>query len=223
MGQSLFKATGASPRSHTILPLMNLISWSWYGPSNLPVVRVVVEKKGRLYLVPVSITAMDSVQTVMEKVRATRDEVFRQGHAFELLSKTFWSQRVTVATLVTFRHIGFLGHRVPLEVNVRDREACIDLDRPDLTDNTEPFIALYPELLEGNTAHKCVLIERKLKEHNVLMCAVVGIIIAIVAGMLVGVFSSNIGYGIGTSAGIIGAIGFLVTLATWVIERTETE
>lgn len=92
-----------------------------------------------------------------------------------------------------------------------------------MTDNTESFVALYPELLEGNAARKCVLVERKLKEQNILICAFVGMVLAIVAGMLVGIFTCNIGFGIATSAGIIGAIGFLVSLSTWAIERTEPE
>ncbi|KAI4860048.1 hypothetical protein F4820DRAFT_127915 [Hypoxylon rubiginosum] len=223
MGQNLSGAVGVSPRNHSILPFVNFVSRTRYVLTSPPVVQVVVEKEGRLYLVHVSITDVDSVQAVMEKVRATREKVLHQIFVLKLLHDTFWGQRITIATLCTFRHIEFSGYQAPLEVNVRDREPCVDLERPDLTDNTEPFIALYPELLKGNDAHKCVLVERELKKHNILICAFVGIVVAIAAGMLVGFFSRNIGFGLGTSAGIIGAIAFLVPLSTWVTERTEIE
>ncbi|XXG96143.1 hypothetical protein Hte_002422 [Hypoxylon texense] len=223
MGQNLSGAAIASPRNHSILPFVNFVSRARYVPTSPPVVQVVVEKEGRLYLVHVNITNVDSVEAVMVKVRATREKVLHQTYVLKLLHDAFWGQRITMATLCTFRNIDFSSYQAPLEVNVRDREPCIDLERPDLTDDSEPFIALYPELLKGSDAHKCVLVERELKKHNILACAFVGIVVAIAAGMLVGFFSHNIGFGLGTSAGIIGTIAFLVPLSTWVTERTETE
>ncbi|KAI0169088.1 hypothetical protein GGR52DRAFT_507151 [Hypoxylon sp. FL1284] len=223
MGQNLTSAAGHPSRNHIILPLVHLTSWALYGPESPPVVQVVVEKKGRLYLVPVNITNVDSVQTVMEKVRDARETMLRHVCGLKLLHDAFWGQRVTIATLRTPRHVEFSGHRPPLEVSVRDREPCVDLDRPELTDDTESFVALFPELLEGSEARKCVLVERRLRKHNILLCAVVGIVVAVAAGVLVGIFSRNVGFGITTSAGIVGAIAFLIPLSTWVIEYAEAE
>lgn len=101
MGQTFSKVVDAPPRNHTILPLVNFMPWRRYSPASPPVVRVVVEKKGRLYLIPVNITNVDSVQAVVEKIRAAREEALHHIYMLGLLHNAFWGQRIALATLCT--------------------------------------------------------------------------------------------------------------------------
>jgi hypothetical protein len=89
------------------------------------------------------------------------------------------------------------------------------MNRPSLLDDTESFAAVYPQVLQGNLARQALLIERKLNKHNVLLCGIVAIFVAILAGVLVGVSTSSIAYGFATTAGTVGTVGFLIPLSTW--------
>ncbi|KAH9998200.1 hypothetical protein F4779DRAFT_605887 [Xylariaceae sp. FL0662B] len=222
MGQSFSKDRRASSGNRTILPLAALTVWPpavVAGPVSLGAVRVVFEKNRRFYLVAVVITNTDSIQAAIEKIRANREEVIQCNRVLKPLRDIFWGQHTAIATLSIPRDVNinleFLGPRMPLEVRIKNREPCPELDRPGLLDVSEPFMALYSELLADNSAGKVVLVEKKLKKHSILWCAMVAVIIAVVIGCLVGIISHNLAAGIGTSAGIIGAIAFLVPLATW--------
>ncbi|KAI1333744.1 hypothetical protein F5Y15DRAFT_421530 [Xylariaceae sp. FL0016] len=187
-------------------------------PQTSAVLRTVVEKHNRYFLVPIKITHQDTVETVVERTLAVQKDVVRCIAILQPFHDLIWGQRIAVATLSTFQFTGALSPGRPLEVNIRHHEACADLNRPDLLDDTESFTSLYPDMLEGSLSRKAILVERKLKRENVLRCALVALIVALVAGLLVGFLTHHFAAGIGTSAGIVGTVAFLVQLSTWVVE-----
>ncbi|KAH9905686.1 hypothetical protein F4778DRAFT_802138 [Xylariomycetidae sp. FL2044] len=228
MGQLLSRPVGRSRDDCSILPLVNLASLvpaavAGHG-NNLAVVRVVIESQKSFFLVDVGITKFDSAEVVMGRIQTASEGVTRFMGVRRLLHNIFWGQGIALATLSTFRNVEVqTRHRAPLEVNIRSREPCPDLNRPDLIDNDRPFVTLYPEVLHGNLSSKVVLLEKKLKKENVLWCAIGALIIGVAVGVVVGMLTRNVGVGIGTSAGIIAVVAFLVRLSTWVTERSELE
>ncbi|KAI8626438.1 hypothetical protein F5Y19DRAFT_478555 [Xylariaceae sp. FL1651] len=182
-------------------------------------VRVVVEKQRSFYLTTIRVTNIDSPEAVIEQVRVVRDDVLNWKGALKPLCEFFWGYRIALATLSTFRSIGGPGPHAPLEVNIRAREPCPEMNRASLLGDMEPFATLYPHVLEGGIARQALLVEKKLKRHNVLWCALVAIFVAVLTGVVIAVLSRNVAYGIGSSAGIVGTVAFLVQLSTWVTER----
>jgi len=61
-----------------------------------------------------------------------------------------------------------------------------------------------------------LLVGRQLKKRLILRFSVVGLLFAVAIGVVVGIFTSNLGVGIETSAGVTGAMAVVVPLATWI-------
>lgn len=64
---------------------------------------------------------------------------------------------------------------------------------------------------------------RKLNERVILWVSLVSLLVAIIIGIVVGVLARNVGIGIETSAGIIGAIAVVVPLSIWMAKGGQLQ
>lgn len=118
-----------------------------------------------------------------------------------------------------FRSVDLEDQSVPLEVTIRTREPFPELtaayERPFLLDPSETFVQRYPDLI-GASTQKVLLVGCKLKKSTIWGVSVASLLFAAAIGILVGICTSNLGIGVETSAGVIGAIAVLASLLTWI-------
>ncbi|KAK1768274.1 hypothetical protein QBC33DRAFT_558433 [Phialemonium atrogriseum] len=179
-------------------------------------VMLVIETQKRFYLASIRVADSESGQAVVKRIRAKRDEVTNRIGLSGSLHDVFWEQIINTATVSTFRFVDLEDQSIPLEVIIRTREPFPELtsayEHPSLLDPRESFVQQYPDLV-GASTHKALLVGPKLKEHVILGFSVAGLLIAVAIGVVVGIFTSNVG--VGVEAGVTGAIAVLVSLSTW--------
>ena len=107
----------------------------------------------------------------------------------------------------------------PLEVIIQGSESRPELTagylRPDLLDAARPLVEEYPEIIMGAPAGKALLVERKLRKKTALRLVVLGVLAAIIIGVVLGLSTGAVGIGVATTAGVLSVIAVLVPMLIW--------
>ncbi|KAI1758326.1 hypothetical protein F4782DRAFT_525018 [Xylaria castorea] len=167
-------------------------------PADAMLIRVMVQNRKKFYLWTIRATSVELVESVAERVLIVRDEL--------------------LGYMGLFRGIGTSETHAPLEVNIEVREPYPETNCPSLLDEhgiMHPGISTRAssECLSPSSAR-----QSEAKRHSVLLFGNPSPNLTVV---LVSALTRSIAYSLATTAGVVGIVGFLVALPTWVIVEEE--